>query len=441
MFPFMPVLVLAKLAVAALDLSITYRQRRRFDAKEPASARISALVSPDTFRRAQAYCHAKASFQLVSGSIDAILEAISTYYFLLPYLWRRASLVSRSSELRQTFVFCIYLTLFSAVVQLPASVYSTFVLEARFGFNRTSISTFIADMFKDFALTIFLGFPLLTIVYYVLKITSTYNVLTVASAMWVMISSMLIIIRYLHPLIIAPLFNKFTPLPDGTLKTRLQLLSQKLQFSLNEIYVIDGSRRSSHSNAFIFGLIRKYICLYDTLLQKSGDNHEQTVSVICHELGHWSHAHLLKQTVMALIHLFIVLLLYANTAGNKDLYYSFGFRDGSMPLIIGLMLFNNILSPIDDLLQPLQNLISRRFEFQADAFAKSHGYSKPLADALVQMSVDNLSNMSPDPLYSAWNYSHPTLLERLDALHVSPTLLSSSISSTTTSSGDPKKDE
>lgn len=374
--------------------------------------------------------------------MDAILEALTTCYFLMPFLWHRASRVYPSSELRQTFVFCIYLTIFSTVVQLPASIYSTFVLEARFGFNRTTVATFITDMLKDFMLTILLGFPLLTLVYYVLRITSTYNVLTVASVMWLVMSILIVVLRYLHPLVIAPLFNKFTPLPAGSLKTKLQQLSHQLRFSLDEIYVIDGSRRSSHSNAFIFGLIRKYICLYDTLLQKSGDDHQQTVSVICHELGHWSHAHLLKQTFIGLTHLFIVLLLYANTAGNNNLYYSFGFRDGSTPLIIGLMLFNNILSPVDDLLQPLQNLLSRRFEYEADAFAKSRGYAQPLAEALVQMSIDNLSNMSPDPIYSAWNYSHPTLLERLDALRVSPSSLStvSSVSSTTALDNDDKKE-
>lgn len=419
MFPYMPLTIMAKVSVATLEMYMTHRQRRRFHPSEGPSARISSLISLETFHRAQAYCRAKASFSMISASIDMTLQILTLYFFLLPKLWNIAVTQCPTSELRQTYVFCTLLAVMTALIELPTSLYSTFILEARFGFNRTSFITFITDRVKDAFLSALLGFPFLTIIFYILRMLSAYNVFTAACILWLIFSSNIIIMLFLYPNVIAPMFNKFTPLPAGPLKDRLSQLSEKLRFSPKEIYVIDGSRRSQHSNAYITGFPRKYICVYDTLLQQLPGNDEQTVAIVCHELGHWMYSHLVKQLAISLIHLFLTLLLYVSTAGNEELYRSFGFKDRS-PLIIGLMLFNFLLSPLDDLLQPLQNVLSRRFEFQADAFARINGFAKPLADALIRMSVDNLSNMAPDKLYSTWNYSHPTLLERLDALNVSP---------------------
>lgn len=306
-------------------------------------------------------------------------------------------------------------------MDLPASVYSTFVLEARFGFNRTTASTFVMDIFKQLLLSGVLGIPMLTAVFYVLRFFEAYSPVTVAIGLFALLASFLIFMMVLYPSVIAPLFNKFTPLPEGELKGKLVALASRLHFPLDKMYVIDGSRRSSHSNAYVFGIWRKYICIYDSLLEQTAGHDDQVVSVLCHELGHWYYSHTVYGLVFALLHLFLTCLLYALTAGNEEMFRSFGFADGT-PVIIGLLLLIELMSPLDELLSPVGNSLSRRWEYQADAFAKKQGMADELGQALVGMSVSNLSNMSPDRLYSTWNYSHPTLLERLDSLGVSPKL-------------------
>lgn len=420
----MPVAVAAKIIVSSFDLYMTYRQRCRFASHHKPSSRISALIPEHKFKRSQQYGWAKSTFQLVTGSFDTLLEATLTLMYVPPMLWAFAGRFSSTSELQQSLIFIVLMSLMSTVIELPQSIYNTFVLEARFGFNRTTVATFITDLVKGLALSAVLGLPLNCLFFYILRAVAPYNPFTVAATIWAFAALLTLIFLYLVPTFIAPLFNKFTPLSDGALKTRVEEMAKSLKFPLDKIYVIDGSRRSSHSNAFIFGLFKKYICIFDTLLDQSEGNDDGVVSIVCHELGHWQYGHLGRNIMKALVYQFIVALLYALTAGNVDLFRSFGYTSGT-PVIIGLILFNEMLSPLDDMLQPLNNWLSRKDEYQADFYAKKRGMAQPLGDALVRMSIENLSNMNPDPLYSTWNYSHPTLLERLDALDISPTVVKS----------------
>lgn len=398
---------------------MTLRQWERYNPKHEPSAQVASIIPRDKFTKAQAYCRAKSSFQIIMSIIEIVLEVFLTLKFVLPSLWFYSERFAAGSELRQTLVFTTIFGLVNTVIELPSSIYSTFVLEAKFGFNRTTPKTFVLDMVKGLVLSAVLGFPILSLLYYLLRYLSGYSAVVVATGLWVMASSISIIMLLIYPTVIAPLFNKFDPMKEGPLKGKLTALAGQLGFPLDKIYVIDGSRRSSHSNAYIFGLFKKYICIYDSLLEQTKGNDEQVVSVLCHELGHWQYSHLAYGLVISLVQVFLLSLLYGATAGNADLFKSFGYGN-EMPLIIGLMLFNYVYSPIDDLMSPFQNMLSRRFEYQADEFAKQKGMAKELGDALVSMSISNLSNMSPDPLYSAVNYSHPTLLERLSALDVSP---------------------
>lgn len=356
---------------------------------------------------------------MVSTVIEAVLGATFTLGLLNPRFWNLAGRLASKSELLQTLVFATIGILFATIIELPSSIYSTFILEAKFGFNRTSVKTFVADLFKGLALYAVLGSAILSLLYYVLSYFSTYSPITVACGLWLVISTITISMMIVYPSVIAPLFNKFDPLPEGDLKVKLVKLASRLKFPLDKMYVIDGSRRSSHSNAYIFGLTKKYICIYDSLLEQTKGSDDQVVSILCHELGHWKYSHLLLGVLISLTQIFVTCLLYGITAGNPDLFLSFGYTDG-MPLLIGLLLFNEVLSPIDSLLSPLQNMLSRHFEYQADEFAKGEGMADELGEALLTISISNLSNMAPDPLYSAWNYSHPTLVERLDALNVTP---------------------
>ncbi|CAN8076569.1 unnamed protein product [Agarophyton chilense] len=419
MLPYMQVCVAAKLLVTVFELYVSLRQHRRFHPHQRPSKRLAPIVPLDKFHKSQTYCRAKSTFDIVTTIIDACLSTLLTLSFVNPRFWQFSSRFSAGSELRQTLVFAAVTTLFSTVIDLPASIYKTFILEAKYGFNRTTVGTFVADMMKGLLLSVVLGAPILTLLFYVLRYFSVYSPLTIAFGLWITLSVIVVSMLFVYPLVIAPMFNKFDPLPEGDLKQKLTALAQRLKFPLDKMYVIDGSRRSSHSNAYIFGLTKKYICIYDSLLEQTKHEDDQVVSILCHELGHWKYSHLLLGVVISLTQIFVTCVLYGITSGNEDLFLSFGYTNG-MPLVIGLMLFNELLSPIDSLLSPLQNMLSRRFEYQADAFAKEQGMEKKLGDALVTISVSNLSNMSPDPLYSAWNYSHPTLLERLDALNVTP---------------------
>lgn len=415
----MPMSVLGKLLASAFDLYVTSRQHKRFDASHEPSPRVAAIVPQQKFVQAQAYCLAKSSFKIVTSLFQTFTGAFITLTFVAPKIWFFVSSYSGGSELRQTLLFAAAFGLLGLILELPDSIYSTFFLEARYGFNRTTPATFVLDIFKEIALSAVLGVPILSALYHVLRILSAYSPITVALGLWLLVSVLLITMIVLYPSVIAPLFNKFDPLPEGELKNKLIALAKRLHFPLDKMYVIDGSRRSSHSNAYIFGLFKKYICIYDSLLEQTNGKDDQVVSVLCHELGHWQFSHLGLGLAISLSQVFITSFLYGLTAGNPDLFKSFGYGE-DMPHVIGLLLFNELLSPIDAILTPLQNMLSRHFEYQADAFAKDQGMAEELGEALVGISVSNLSNMSPDPLYSAWNYSHPTLLERLDALSVSP---------------------
>lgn len=426
MFPYLYFAIVCKLTAAIFDLYVTHRQHARYAPTHPPSARVAAIIPKKKFRDAQAYCRAKSTFQLFMAIIEAAIEAIFLLSYLAPRVWRAVKPYAADSELRQTLLFSLAYGLIGMVLDLPASLFSTFVLEAKFGFNRTTLKTFVKDLVKELCLSLAIGLPMLSALYYVLRYFSSYSSFTVALGLWGLFSSFMIMMMVVYPTVIAPLFNSFDPLPDGQLKSKLVAMASRLSFPLDKMYVIDGSQRSSHSNAYVFGLFKKYICIYDTLLSQNKDHDEQVVSVLCHELGHWYHSHTVLMVFISLLQVFLFSLLYAFTAGNADLYKSFGYTDG-MPLVIGLLLLNEVMSPLNELLTPLQNMLSRRMEYQADMFAKKQGMAEELGRALINMSISNLSNMSPDPLYSTWNYSHPTLLERLDALD--------------TSIADPKKDE
>lgn len=398
------------------DLYLTLRQHRRYHPKHPPSPRVASLVSLQKFKQAQEYCRAKSSFHIIVQLIDESVQIVMTLSFLFPKIWVFAGTLSGQSELLQTQLFAFFSGAVSILLELPGSIYNTFVLEAKYGFNRTTVKTFVLDIARDALVSVALGIPILSMLFYALRFVSSYSPFTIAIWLWGVVSLLTLTMLVIYPSLIAPLFNTYDPLAEGELKEKLTALAKRFKFPLDKIYVIDGSRRSNHSNAYVFGLFRKYICIYDSLLEQMKDNEEQIVSILCHELGHWWHSHLLMGVIISLLQVFCFCVLYAFTAGKSDVYVSFGFNDGQ-PLIIGLVLFNALSSPISALLTPAQNMLSRRFEYEADLFAKRHGLSDELSRALIQMSVANLSNMSPDPLYSAWNYSHPTLTERLDALN------------------------
>jgi STE24 endopeptidase len=217
----------------------------------------------------------------------------------------------------------------------------------------------------------------------------------------------------IFPTFIQPLFNKFESLPEGTLRVKIEALAKRLNFPLTQVFVMDGSKRSSHSNAYFFGFFTKRIVLFDTLIQQNSE--DEICAVLGHELGHWKCWHQFQMLFVTQLHIFVLFYAFSHFINRSEIYEAFGFRD-EMPVIIGLMLFGGFIAPSEILLSFLMNLFSRKNEFEADRFAVKLGYGDLLQSALINLQIENKSNMNPDWMYSAMNYSHPPLLERLEAI-------------------------
>ncbi|BFI43046.1 STE24 endopeptidase [Marchantia polymorpha subsp. ruderalis] len=216
----------------------------------------------------------------------------------------------------------------------------------------------------------------------------------------------------IYPVLIARLFNKFTPLPEGELRAKIEKLASLLKFPLKKLFVIDGSTRSSHSNAYMYGFFNsKRIVLYDTLIQQCKE--EEVVAVLAHELGHWQLSHTMYSFVAMQVLTLMQFGGYTLVRNSTDLFRSFGFS--TQPVLIGLVLFQHTIMPLQHLVSFGLNLVSRAFEFQADAFARKLGYADSLR-GLIKLQEENLSAMNTNPWYSAYHYSHPPLVERLQAL-------------------------
>jgi STE24 endopeptidase len=377
---------------------------------------LEGLVSQDKFERSRAYSLDKSNFHFVHEAITILMDTAILYYGLLPWFWMKSEEfvthlgLNPENETIHTLSFLAGVMIWSQITDLPFSLYSTFVIEARHGFNKQTIWIFIRDMIKGIFLSIILGPPIVAAIIYIVQIGGPY----LAIYLWGFMFVLAIVMMTLYPVLIAPLFNKFTPLPDGELRQKIENLAASLMFPLKKLFVVDGSTRSSHSNAYMYGFFKnKRIVLYDTLIQQCS-NEEEIVAVIAHELGHWKLNHTLYSFIAVQILTFLQFGGYALVRNSKDLYQSFGFD--TQPVIIGLIIFQHTIIPLQHLVGFCLNLVSRAFEFQADAFAKKLGYSSSLRAALVKLQEENLSAMNTDPWYSAYHYSHPPLVERLSAL-------------------------
>ncbi|XLT45575.1 hypothetical protein HN873_038179 [Arachis hypogaea] len=377
---------------------------------------LEGVISQDKFLKSRAYSLDKRYFLFVQKFVKVVMDSTILYFWVLPWFWKKSEHLmtfvglNAENEILHTLGFLAGVMLWSQITDLPFSLYLTFVIEARHGFNKQTIWLFFRDMIKGMLIAIVIGPPIVAAVIVMVQKGSPY----LAIYLWGFILVLSLVMMTIYPVLIAPLFNKFTPLPEGTLREKIEKLAASLKFPLKKLFVVDGSTRSSHSNAYMYGFFKnKRIVLYDTLIQqyKNGD---EVVAVIAHELGHWK----LNHTVYGFV-LFQVLTLlqfggYTLVRNSSDLFRSFGFD--TQPVLIGLIIFQHTVIPIQHLVSFGLNLVSRSFEFQADAFAKKLGYAAELRDALVKLQEENLSAMNTDPWYSAYHYSHPPLVERLAAI-------------------------
>ncbi|KAJ5368375.1 CAAX prenyl protease 1 [Penicillium cataractarum] len=416
LFPWKNVLVGFSLGQFVLEGLLSLRQYKVLQ-NTKAPKVLEGEVTQKVFDQSQAYGRAKAKFSFVSGLYGQIQNLVFVYGDVLPKLWGVAGFVLAryfpdrfQGEISQTLLFIFGFNILSTILSIPVSYYNTFVLEEKFGFNKQTLKLWVTDMLKGQMLGIVLGTPIISAVLKIVQKTGN----SFFYYLWLFGVFVQVFAITIYPIAILPLFNKLSPLEPGEIKTGVENLAKKLKFPLSELHVIDGSKRSAHSNAYFYGLPwKKHIVIYDTLLEKSQP--QEVVAVLSHELGHWSLSHTTKLFGIAQFHMFYIFALFSVFVNNKSLYQSFGFVK-EQPIMIGFLLFSDALAPMDAVVKLLMNILSRKFEFEADAFAQGLGFSKELASSLLKLQIQNLSTMDADWMYASYHYSHPILTERLAAL-------------------------
>ena len=369
---------------------------------------LAGRIAPETARRAQAYTLARGRFGLLQGAFGAGLTLLVLFSGLLP--WLDAAL--RGAGLAGSHGFVGYLVALGALLGLaglPFRLYSTFGIETRFGFNRMTPAQWLLDRVKGLAVGAAIGLPLLYGVYGFMAFTGR------AWWLWVFcfLTAYQVVLVWLYPAVIAPLFNRFTPLPAGELRERVLALARQAGFRARGLYVMDASRRSGHSNAYFTGFFRPRIVLFDTLLERV--ELEQALAVLAHEMGHYRRRHVHKSLALSLAGSLLGLYVLSLLLPWPPLFAAFGFAGPSFHAALTLALLGGGAFTFP--LEPLGAWLSRRHEYEADAFAaRLTGRPEALAAALVRLNDQNLGNLAPHPWFSRYHYSHPTLLERLAAL-------------------------
>ncbi len=314
-----------------------------------------------------------------------------------------------NNEITLALVFFGVIMIVSDLLTIPFQWYGTFVIEEKYGFNKTTVKTFITDKLKGYVLGALIGGALLSVLIYLI------NSIGPDFWMWfgILAATFILFVNMFYTSLILPLFNKLTPLAEGELKTSIEEFARKINFPLDNIFVMDGSKRSAKANAFFSGIgKKKKIVLYDTLI----NNHttEELVAVLAHEVGHFKKKHIIWSYLISIIQIFFVLFVLSRMVFNENLSIALG---GSQQAIhLNLIAFGILFSPISGITGLLMSMLSRKNEFEADAYAKETFDGKALSNALKKLSVDSLSNLYPHPAYVFFHYSHPPLLQRLEAL-------------------------
>lgn len=437
--PYLEIIIVFAFVMFILEFYLDIRQYRALQKTEIPESLTSILKELDSkkkdtttdsstsllarltskFDAARRYSIDKAHLGFVMSIFSQIEEVSMLLIGSMPFFWDLATKLTvkwlgaakGENEYIVSLIFLGLNMVLENVIHLPFSLWSTFVVEARHGFNKQTLGLFFLDKVKALILSAILGGPMICAVLYVIKAGGPNFFLY----LYLLMLGFQMLLLTIYPTVIAPLFNKYEPLVDATLKEKIDELADKVKFPLTKVFVVDGSRRSAHSNAYFYGFFKnKRIVLFDTLISQVETN--ELLSILAHELGHWAKSHTLQMFLASQIHLFLAFYVFSSSLDNGDLYASFGFS--ARPTLIGLFLFfQAIWSPIDKTLSLAITLWTRKNEFEADAYAVDLGYAEELQRGLVKLQIENLSNPNPDPYYSWYHYSHPPLKERLAAIH------------------------
>lgn len=371
-----------------------------------------SVYDEDTYARSQEYTRTRTKFGFFTGTFDLIILLV--FWFSGGFNWLDQWARGFDFGIIGTgLIFIGVLVLAKTIISLPFSIYSTFVIEERFGFNKTNAKTFIADRLKGLLLTVVVGGPVLAGIIAFFEYGGPWAWVYA----WLAVTVFSLVMQYIAPTWIMPLFNKFTPLEDGELRQAIETYADKVNFPLKGIYVIDGSRRSSKSNAFFTGFGKnKRIALYDTLIE----NHttDELVAVLAHEIGHYKKKHIVKNMTIGILQtgiMFALLSIFLNIPGLFEAFYM-----EEMSVYAGLVFFGLLYSPVEMILGMGMQILSRKHEYEADRFAATTiTNGEEMINVLKKLSKDNLSNLTPHPFYVFLNYSHPPALQRIEAIRKS----------------------
>jgi len=369
---------------------------------------LEGIYDKQKYKKSQEYERETSQFGLYSSSFSFILTLVMLIFggFGIFYDW----IASFSENLIiQTLAFFGILMLISDIISLPFSYYATFVIEEKFGFNKATRKTFFIDKLKGWLVGGIIGTLILSAIVWFYTLTED-NFWLYA---WALVTVFSVFMMMFYSSLIVPLFNKQSPLEEGELRSAIEEFSQKVNFKLNNIFVIDGSKRSTKANAYFSGMgPKKRIVLYDTLINDL--ENKELVAVLAHEVGHYKKKHTYQSLVISIIQTGLTLYIMSLFISIPELSYALGSQVQSFAL--GMMAFSLLFSPINTVLGLFMNLLSRKNEYEADAFAKNYNLHEELISGLKKLSVNNLSNLTPHKAVVFMHYSHPTLLQRIRAL-------------------------
>ncbi|MBX2945274.1 MAG: M48 family metallopeptidase [Cyclobacteriaceae bacterium] len=371
-------------------------------------AEIASFYDKEKYEKSQRYHKETTRFSFLTSTIGfagSLLMLLLGGFGWVDGLLRTLT----ENPIQLALLFFGVLGIASDLLTLPFQWYGTFVIEEKYGFNKTTVKTFITDKLKGYVLGALIGGGLLAALIYLVE--------TIGPDFWIWFSAIacafMLFMNMFYTSLILPLFNKLTPLAEGELKTAIEEFSRKINFPITNVFVIDGSKRSNKANAFFSGIgKKKKIVLYDTLIA----NHttEELVAVLAHEVGHYKKRHIIWSFVLSVVQIFFMLFVLSLMVFNENLSLALG--GSQLAIHLNLLAFTILFSPISAITGLFMNLYSRKNEFEADAYARETFSGKALAEALKKLSVDNLSNLYPHPAYVFFHYSHPPLLKRLERI-------------------------
>jgi STE24 endopeptidase len=366
---------------------------------------LEGIYDTEKYKKSQDYDRVNHKFSILTSSFNLILILVFLYFSGFALIDSFARSYS-SNPILVALIFFGIIMFASDIVHIPFSIYDTFIIEERFGFNKTSVKTFVFDKIKGWIIAALIGGGLISLIIWFYNSVGDFFWIYA----WIVVSLFTLFMTMFYTSLIVPLFNKLKPLEDGDLKDAITSFCIGVDFKLDNVFVMDGSKRSTKANAYFSGLgKKKKIVLFDTLIEKL--NKEEIVAVLAHEIGHYKKKHTLSSLFSSILQTGLTFYILSLFVGNPDLSKALGSTIPSFHL--GLITFGFLYSPISTIIGLFMNVISRKNEYAADQFASENYKGIYLQDALKKLSVNNLSNLTPHPLYVFFNYSHPTLLQRL----------------------------